>query len=290
MKIKSLLLILFALAPVLGMAQTKPSGKTSPGLSVTPARSTTTANTNRQQELYDQYHGATPRPTPTPTPTSGSMSRTQPDKPAQPDRNARTTQPAKPETAAPASGDDSPAGIRIGLRGGVTYPVYLEELIGIDPAIGFTGGIVFQFGSGGIAFQPEINYTRYGVKGVFDDGLGNRISVTGAADQVEIPLLLKIATGDASSTRFFINVGPYASYLLSTSTNGKTESLDGVEGRFGFGAAAGIGAAIKVGPGHVTVEVRGLYSLGDIDNGFSTDSKTIATQATIGYLIPLGGR
>lgn len=290
MKIQSLLLTLFALTPALSMAQTKPTGKTSPGLSVTPAKSTTTTNTNRQQELYDQYHGVTPRPTSAPTPTSGSMSRTQPDKPAQPDRNARTAQPAKPEQAAPASSDDSPAGIRIGLRGGVTYPVYLEELTGLDPAIGFVGGIVFQFGSGGIAFQPEINYTRYAYKQVSDNGPGGKISSTGAADRVEIPLLFKIATADASSTRFFINVGPYASYLLSTSTNGKTDSLDGTKGRFGFGAAAGIGAAIKAGPGHVTVEVRGLYSLGDIDNGFNTDSQTIATQATIGYLIPLGGR
>ena len=77
---------------------------------------------------------------------------------------------------------------------------------------------------------------------------------------------------------------------LNISEDGKTISLDGANGRFGFGAGAGVGAAIKAGPGHVTIEVRGLYSLGDIDNGFNTDSKRIFGQGTIGYIFPLGGR
>ncbi len=222
------------------------------------------------------------------------MSRTQPGKSNDRTRPEQPAKPAiavsKPERAAPASAEPSTSGVRIGLRGGVTYPVFLETVTGRDPALGFTGGIVFQFGSGALSFQPEINYTRNAQKGVFDDGFGNRTNLTGALDEVEIPLLLKIASGDVNSNRFFINIGPYASYALNVSVNGKTQSLDGVDGRLGFGAAAGIGAALKAGPGHLTVELRGLYSLGDIDNGFNTDSKMIGTQATLGYIIPLGGR
>lgn len=173
----------------------------------------------------------------------------------------------------------------MGLRGGVTYLYNFDSDIETDPAISFIGGLVFNFGKGAVSFQPEINYARYGVK---SDLFGT--TITAAFDQIEVPLLLKIATANASQSRLFINVGPYGSYLLNISLDGKTQSLDGVKGRFGFGAAAGIGGSIKAGPGHLTVEVRGLYPLGDTDGGFSTDSKTILGQGTLGYVFPLGGR
>lgn len=297
MKRLPLLLTIAILTPLLSFSQNQTGAKTSPGLTVTPATSNTSANPNRQQELYDQYHGITKKPGTQPAPAqSGNMSRTQPGKSNDRARPERPAKPAlavsKPERAAPAAAESSASGIRIGLRGGVTYPVFLEEAVGIsrDPALGFTGGIVFQFGSGALSFQPEINYTRNALKAVFDDGFGNKTKITGAVDQVQIPLLLKIASGDVNSNRFFVNIGPYAAYALNISENGKTQSLSGAKGRFGFGAAAGIGAALKAGPGHLTIELRGLYSLGNTDSGFNTDSKTINTQATLGYIIPLGGR
>lgn len=293
MKISPFLLAVAALSPLLSLAQTQTeSKKTSPGLSVTPTSSTAT-NPNRQQELYDQYHGITPKTRPQPgTSPSGSAGRTQPGNATRTQTDKPALAVGKPERAAPASVEPSTSGVRVGVRGGVTYPVFLEKLVGVtqDPALGFTGGIVFQFGSGALSFQPEINYTRNAYKGSFDDGFGTSTSIRSAVDQVEIPLLLKIASGDVNSTRFFVNIGPYAAYALNVSQNGKTQSLDGADGRFSFGAAAGIGAALKTGPGHLTIELRGLYSLGDVDNGFSTDSKTIGTQATLGYIFPLGGR
>ena len=47
---------------------------------------------------------------------------------------------------------------------------------------------------------------------------------------------------------------------------------------------------VKAGPGHVTLEGRGYYQLGDNAKPSSGDSKTILAQATIGYMFPLGGR
>jgi|GEM_PF-1007760 len=295
MKHLLLLLTIAALTPLLSFAQNQTGAKTSPGLIVTPATSNTSANPNRQQELYDQYHGITKKPGTQPAPAqSGNMSRTQPDKSNDRTRPERPAKPAlaisKPERAAPAAAESSTSGVRIGLRGGVTYPIFLETVTDVDPGIGFTGGVVFQFGSGTLSFQPEINYTRNALKLRFIDGLGNESIVTGATDQLEIPLLLKLASGDATSNRFFVNLGPYASYALNVSANGKTQSLDGADGRLGFGAAVGIGAALKTGPGHLTIELRGLYSLGDTDSGFNTESRVINTQATLGYIIPLGGR
>lgn len=260
----------------------------------------TTASPNRQQELYDQYHGINKKPaaattTTAPVPptspenrldqqpstkSSAKIKKTTPPVDVTPAEPTATVN--RPERAAPTG---STSGVRIGVRGGVTYLVFTETTAGVDPALGFVGGLTFNFGAGKISFQPEINYTRYNEK-VTDFGFTS----TGAVDALEVPLFLKIATGTYAGSRFFVNIGPYATYAMSASIDGKKLSLDGKKGRFGFGAGAGIGAALKAGPGHVTVEVRGLYPLGDIDGGFNTDSKTIFGQGTLGYIFPLGGR
>ncbi|AQG78504.1 porin family protein [Spirosoma montaniterrae] len=282
MKTPYFLATLISLTTSFSLAQTRP---------VTPPSSTTQpTSTNRQQELYDQYHGITKKPaapaTPVQQPTRQPSRPAEPPKP-QPVEDMASRQPQ----AAPRSSDGSASGVRIGVRGGVTYQIFTETVTGIEPGVGFVGGLVLNFGAGTFSFQPEINYTRYAATVKIPDIFtGQVITTKNAADVVEIPLLLKIASGTANSTRFFVNVGPYASYLLNTSVDGKNQSLDGREGRFSFGAALGVGTALKTGPGHLTVEVRGLYPLGNSDGGFSTDSRVIPVQATLGYVFPLGGR
>lgn len=201
--------------------------------------------------------------------------------------SATSPTPAVARSERPLSSDGRTSGVRIGVRGGVTYPVYLEQEAGIDPTVGFVGGVVFNFGRGTLSFQPELNYARYGVKA--RNSFSNS-TVNVAADVFEVPLLLKIASGSANSTRFFLNIGPYGAYASSASINGQKLSLDNLDGRFSFGAAAGVGAALKAGPGHLTVELRGQYLLGNTESQLNTDSRVINTQATLGYMIPLGGR
>ncbi|MVM39133.1 outer membrane beta-barrel protein [Spirosoma sp. HMF3257] len=269
--------------------------------------STTTASPNRRQELYDQYHGITKKPATTttattPPPTSKnnrtdkqqSPNKTEPKPPvvaATPTQSTaaepvadRTQRVATTSTKADAA-TGSTSGVRIGIRGGVTYSVFTETVAGTDPAVGFVGGLTFNLGAGHVSFQPEVNYTRYSTK-VTSFGF----TATEAVDFLEVPLFLKLSTGTYAGSRFFLNIGPYASYAMSASIDGKKISLDGKNNRFGFGAGAGIGGAIKAGPGHVTLEVRGLYPLGDVDSGFNTDSKIIFGQGTLGYIFPLGGR
>ncbi|GAB3888865.1 hypothetical protein GCM10028825_22360 [Spirosoma agri] len=178
---------------------------------------------------------------------------------------------------------DQRATIRIGARAGVTYPIYFEEMAGRDPVVGFVGGVVAQFGRGTFSFQPEVNYSRVKTKQTSAFGTFN-----GSANQFVVPLFLKISSGTFDGNRFFLNIGPYGSYLSSASVNGVKQSLDNTIGRFSFGAAAGVGTMLKAGPGHVTIEVRGSYQLGDNVNGFSTASKTILGEGTIGYVFPLG--
>ncbi|GAB3991227.1 hypothetical protein GCM10028807_20870 [Spirosoma daeguense] len=238
-------------------------------------------STNRQQELYDQYHGISKKSSSTTTTTTTTSS------PAPVANRPTTAEQSAPMVASRTQSTDeygSTSGVRIGVRGGVTYLAYLEEQRGVESAIGFTGGVTFNFGAGTLSFQPEINYSRYSQKVAI---LGTS---TYANDLIEVPLFLKISSGTYDGNRFFLNIGPYGAYLASSSIDGKKRSLEGTSDRFMYGAAAGIGADLKAGPGHFTVEVRGLYGLGTIDSGFDADSKTILAQAAIGYKFPLGGR
>ena len=264
------------------------------------SRSTSTTSTsNRQQELYDQYHGIKKKPaSPTPSPapvTPPVANRAKPKQPTSRPANPSpivtaepiaTTEPTKTiNRPQPDMTDGSTSTVRIGFRGGVTYPIFTDTRPFTNPGIGFVGGVTFNVGRGVISFQPEINYTRYSSKNNIGFGSTNL-----ATDFLEVPLFLRIATGTYAGSRFFVNIGPYACYASSASIDGKKIDISTLKGRFGFGAAAGIGAAVKAGPGHVTIEVRGLYSLGDTDNGFSTDANTILGQGTLGYIFPLGGQ
>ncbi|MFD2935531.1 porin family protein [Spirosoma flavum] len=264
----------------LSVAQSQPSTNSTTSITNPTTTTVTSTSTNRQQDLYDEYHGITKKP---------AISASTPVRPESP-RQANTPTPVQStETASQPqriSSESNSSGVRIGVRGGITYPLFTEKLASVDPAVGFVGGLTFNFGGGTVSFQPEVNYTRYSTKNT-DFGLNK---YTESVDLLEVPLFLKISSGTYAGSRFFVNVGPYASYVLSTSIDGQKESLNGLKGRFGFGAALGVGAALKAGPGHVTVEVRGLYSLGNTESGFNTDSKTIFIQPTLGYIFPLGGR
>jgi len=176
---------------------------------------------------------------------------------------------------------------QIGVRAGITYPIYTGTLDGVTAMTGFAGGITLLVGTGRLAFQPELNYTRYAARNV--SALGNRL--VGASDVVDIPLLLKISSGTINGNRFFLNVGPYLAYISSTSLNGKKTSLDGTGAdRFSSGFAAGAGMAIKAGPGHMTAELRGYLPFGDNNQPFTGTLLTIPLQITVGYTFPLGPR
>ncbi len=250
------------------------------------AQATTSPKPNRRQELYDQYNSYSTKPVsaagvPVSVKTDSIMETQQ----------SSVSNPVLPPTDEPDENKRQPntavgrSGVRIGFRGGVTYPAFTDIRPTSTPGLGFVGGITLTLGKGVVSFQPEVNYTRYTVKNNSVFGANRQ-----AVDNVEVPLLLKIATGTYAGNRFFINIGPYARYTTSTSIDGKKVDVSNTKGRFGFGAAAGIGVALKAGPGHLTIEGRGLYLLSGTNGGLPTDSNTILGQATLGYLLPLGSR
>ncbi|QKZ12644.1 porin family protein [Spirosoma sp. KUDC1026] len=175
----------------------------------------------------------------------------------------------------------------IGVRAGVTYPIYAGRIEGVTPMGSFVGGVMLTIGTGRFSFQPELNYARYATRNV--SALGNRL--VGASDVVEIPLFLKIASAPINRSRFFLNVGPYVAYITSASLNGRKTSLDGTGAdRFTSGLAAGAGMSLKTGPGHATAEIRSYFPFGDNNQPFIGTLLTFPTQLTIGYTFPLGQR
>ena len=250
------------------------------------AQAPATQTPNRRQELYDQYNSYSTKPVsttgaPVSVSTDSIMEAQQSSvsKPVVPPSNEPNEDQWQPNTAVGRSG------VRIGFRGGVTYPAFTDIRPTSAPGLGFVGGITLTLGQGIVSFQPEVNYSRYTVRNNSVFGAN-----TQAVDKVEVPLFLKIATGTYAGNRFFVNVGPYGSYAASTSIDGKKVAISNAKGRFGFGVAAGIGVALKAGPGHITIEGRGLYSPGNTESSLPINSNTILGQATLGYILPLGSR
>lgn len=269
-------------------AQSNQPATTSPSTTTVSPATQSRQQTNRQQELYDQYHGIVRKanaPLSTTTTTAGPRQKIRTAKPSRPAMTKPAPEVARqPQKPASATTNSS---FRIGARAGFTYPVDFDTEPNGDPAGGAAGGLVLQVGRGVVSFQPEINYSRTARKFT---NFGQQ-TVTNATDQVVVPLLLKLASGSADGTRFFVNIGPYGSYVTSRSVNGVKQPLADNDGRFAYGAAAGIGIMIKAGPGHLTIEGRGYYQLGDSSNKSDFgSSKSITTETALGYVFPLGGR
>ncbi|MBO0950786.1 porin family protein [Fibrella forsythiae] len=265
---------------------TKPRPATVAAVATEPAPSTltfpstepenaATLDAVKKQQMYDELHGVKNQPN---TPNTGKKGQGS-------TRNGGSMTGGFP-TGTETKQADSEARTYIGVRVGGNYSTYLERLViptgtggtidvTPDPLYGFHAGIVFQFGRGGIAFQPEINFNQDYLK-----------STTGtiSASSLVVPLLAKFQFGQQGNTRFFVNVGPYGTYALES---GSTETV------IRYGGALGLGVGIPAGPGKITVEARGYYPLGDSKGTYdfaNIPGKPITGQVSLGYLFPLGSR
>ena len=225
----------------------------------------------KKQRLYDELHGIKNKPN---TPDMGRNKRRSAD-----------------EVATRADGREAvnasnEAGTYIGVRVGGNYNGFLERLrvpngvggftdLTPDPIYGFHAGVVFQFGRGKVAFQPEINFQQ--------DYMKSGTSTITASSLV-VPLLAKFQFGQQGATRFFTNIGPYGAYSLDSSNS---------ESVVVYGGALGLGVGIPVGSGKFTIEARGYYPLGTTAAGSefgNIPGKPILGQLSLGYLFPLGSR
>lgn len=245
------------------------------------AQQSATAQTqsNRMQELYDRYHGINRRAaTQQPGATTASI------RPVE--RRQASAGISRPLTmpAAPVSQRLYPA-VQLGFRGGLVFPAFLESSQTVQPGTGFLGGVVLQLGQEWVSFQPELTYTREVVRvNVLGGG-----SLRSASNQLVVPLLVKLASGRSTQSRLFVNIGPYVSYLTSSSLNGLNIVVDRQQSRLGYGVAAGLGGSLRVNPGFITLEVRERFPLGNNSMGINRP-RSLYTETAIAFVFPLSGR
>jgi Outer membrane protein beta-barrel domain len=232
------------------------------------------------------------------------------DKPAKVSKSEKTEKVKKVSKS-----DDSGGGLRfsVGLRGGLNLNTFSKLNADLDPTdkiqqvVGFHGGLVMELGGKIFSVQPEILFSQIGVKMTHTadpadptDENGN-LKVSG--NTVTVPVLLKAKFGGSDNLKFFVNAGPYVSYLLSSRAilvSGSTTVFDETakftdnKGRIGYGAMAGGGVELGLGFGKLLIE--GRYALGLGDNEGTTagmaknDSFPRSIMGSVGILIPIGGK
>ncbi len=180
--------------------------------------------------------------------------------------------------------------VSIGLRGGANFSRF-----NFDPEIeqeflqGYTGGLVLKHvAQRRVGIQVEVNYVQRGWKELLATGGTYERNL----DYLELPLMTHVTIGNRN-TRFLINFGPYASFLLSE--NGRSaeageEEIDyqhkGIDNSFLYGLSLGIGMGQKTSFGTFQLEGRLTHSLNDI---FSRDLASLASKSqsvsiTLSYL------
>jgi hypothetical protein len=175
-----------------------------------------------------------------------------------------------------ASGDKG--GVRIGIRAEASQLFILEQGSEVAISPGFNAGLIVNLPlSEALAIQPEVLYSM---------GVAQSKEVAGTyykstLNTVLAPVTLNINLGHGP-TKFMINLGGYAQYLLSTKIE---ESIAGVKtsmnadltgtDRFDYGATVGLGVKIN---SSFLIEARSFYGLKD------NSGKVMFATFGIGYL------
>ena len=194
----------------------------------------------------------------------------------------------------------------VGVKGGINS----STLTGKDTAVfdkkrlpGFQIGALVNIGvSDVLSLQPELTYSRQGLDGFVKSGVFKGLYFKAHLNYINLVVLAKTMFG-GESVRFFANAGPYVGYMISGSNilydniGGEAETkYDFVSikkgadiERLDFGAAAGVGATFRAGPGDVVIDLR--YNLGFVTVSeiplFKKYTNSVF-NGSIGYVVPLG--
>ena len=176
----------------------------------------------------------------------------------------------------------------IGPTGGATMstitliPKYVDKVYTFRKTMGISTRYISEKHFG---FQIDLNYYESGWK---EDVSGSgQTSYIRNLNFIEAPFLMHAYT-TAGSTRFFINLGPKFSYLLSenenlidqSSTNSFLEHGKLVEHPFQYGLLGGIGFEVHVKRNVLGIEGRYCYTLSDLyDNAIGDDFTTSSLQS-----------
>ncbi len=159
--------------------------------------------------------------------------------------------------------------IYIGTTQGATASMlYFSPNVKQDILFGYNGGFLFRYVTEkGRSLQVELNYSQRGWSE--KDGIYAR-----RLHYLELPFLMHMYWGN--KTRFFVNLGPKASYLLGeTVLHDKTESdkeqyTHKIHNAFDYGVTAGLGLEFAVKEQLFQFETRAHFSL---NTTFSNNKK-----------------
>ncbi|MDP4239264.1 MAG: porin family protein [Bacteroidota bacterium] len=144
-----------------------------------------------------------------------------------------------------------------------------ESMVLFNPTIsqgllmGYNGGIVFRYiAEKNVGMQAELNFSQRGWKE--SSGLYSR-----QLDYVELPFMTHIYVGNKN--RFFINLGPKISYLLSdrkllnnTGASTDVQHVNPVKYPFDYGLCGGLGLLFNINGKILQLDTRASYSLSDL--------------------------
>lgn len=196
------------------------------------------------------------------------------------------------------------AQLSLGLRAGANFGnVSFDPDDDFDP-MSITGLIIavpFEIAiSENFAVQPELMYIQKGY-GEEDSFQGQTFSIDLIINQIDVPVLAKYLFVNSETFSAYAAGGPVFGYALSakgkSESNGDKEEVDldwdddlPDYNRFEVLVSIGAGAGLPVGPGQIVLDLRYLFGLTDLD-GADDDftAKNNGFQATVGYMIPIGG-
>lgn len=181
--------------------------------------------------------------------------------------------------------------IAIGLHGGYgVSEVNFSPTVDQDLFQGYTAGLIFNYiNEKTVGLQIELNYVQKGWTEV--DNLYTR-----HLNYIELPFMTHIYMG--KKARFFLNMGPQISYLLSENTTINTTSdsneqhIRSVQNPFEYGLCGGIGFNFRIKQQVFQLESRVQYSMSDIFSNAKVDyfdtSNNIGANVTFAWLMQLG--
>lgn len=141
-----------------------------------------------------------------------------------------------------------------------------------------------------LAIQPEVNYFRKGRSNETNE-LATEIKTDYLLHYLQVPVLLQYRNAEVfqkAGSAFYVNAGPYASFLLSNKTrvNGDSEAT-AVEvkesSKADWGASLGVGFQLPVQKQKFNCDLRYDMGLTELDNQ-PTDYRTKALSLTVGIV------
>lgn len=181
--------------------------------------------------------------------------------------------------------------IYLGTSHGVSASmIHFSPSVEQEILLGYNGGIVFRYiDEKNVGVQAELNF--------FQRGWKEKGSIYAKQlNYIELPFLTHIYFGNSS--RFFINLGPKISYLLSenvlknlSANSTETQHITKVQHPFDYGICGGLGMLFKVKKNIFQFDTRFNYSLSDIFSNSKKDyfetSNNINLSVNLGWLLQI---